>query len=153
MWPGNARNVPGRGTTKEITTVMQREPYNLHHRNQPTGQRPSRSRAATRHTGAAMRRIALLTASLTTWLAVHVTTITFAASGDKIGQNLGDMLGGWAKSLYAGIAALIAVMFLVNRRFTELGVFIVAAVIVGGFVLAPGSIATTVRDIWHGLTA
>jgi hypothetical protein len=98
-----------------------------------------------------MRRTILLAAS-STWLAAH-TALAAAASGDKIGQNLGDMLGGWAKSLYAGIAALIALMFLLNRRFTELGVFIVAAIVVGGFVLAPGSIATTVRDIWHSLTA
>jgi hypothetical protein len=77
--PGNKCGPATQGTFRAVAprkrspTVMQREPYNLHHRNQPTGQRPGR--------------------------------------------------------------------------------FIVAAVIVGGFVLAPGSIATTVRDIWHGLTA
>ena len=48
------------------------------------------------------------------------------------------MLGGWAKSLYAGIAGIVAVMFLFNRRFAELAVFVGAAVVVGGFVLAPG---------------
>ena len=43
-------------------------------------------------------------------------------------------------------------MFLLNRRFADLAVFMIAAVVVGGFVMAPGDVASTVRDIWHTLT-
>lgn len=74
------------------------------------------------------------------------------SGGEKVGENLGHLLGGWAKSLYAGIAALVAVMFLFNRRFAELAVFVGAAIVVGGFVLAPGDVANTVHSIWSTLT-
>src|SRR5439155_22522373 len=72
-----------------------------------------------------------------------------SGDGERVGKNLGDMLGGWAHSLYLGIAGLVALVFLLNRRFVDLAVFMVAAVIVGGFVMAPSDIASTVRDIWH----
>lgn len=76
-----------------------------------------------------------------------------AASGDgaKIGQNLGNLLGSWAKSLYLGIAAIVSVVFLLNRRFAELAVFVGAAIVVGGFVLAPGDVSQTVHAIWSSL--
>ena len=60
-----------------------------------------------------------------------------AGDGEKVGENIGNLLGGWAKSLYVGIAAVVALMFLLNRRFADLAVFMVAALIVGGFVMAP----------------
>jgi putative copper export protein len=43
-------------------------------------------------------------------------------------------------------------MFLLNRRFADLAVFLVAAVLVGGFVLAPTEVAGTIRDIWRTIT-
>jgi len=72
--------------------------------------------------------------------------------GEKVGENIGNLLGGWAKSLYVGIAAVVALLFLLNRRFTDLAVFMVAAVLVGGFVMAPNDVASTVRDIWQTIT-
>src|SRR4051812_42761331 len=84
------------------------------------------------------------------WCAVPALA---AGDGERVGENLGKMLGGWAQSLYVGIAGLVALMFLLNRRFADLAVFMIAVVVVGGFVMAPGDIASTVRDIWHTLTA
>ena len=52
----------------------------------------------------------------------------------------------------SGSRRLVALVFLLNRRFADLAVFMVAAVVVGGFVLAPNDIASTVRDIWHTMT-
>ena len=72
--------------------------------------------------------------------------------GEKVGENIGNLLGGWAKSLYVGIAAVVALMFLLNRRFADLAVFMVAALIVGGFVMAPNDVAGTVQDIWKTIT-
>src|SRR5918997_698239 len=72
--------------------------------------------------------------------------------GEKVGENIGDLLGGWAKSLYVGIAAVVALMFLLNRKFADLALFMVAALIVGGFVMAPDDLAGTVRDIWATIT-
>jgi hypothetical protein len=70
-----------------------------------------------------------------------------------VGENVGKLLGTWARSIYVGIAALVALMFLLNRRFADLAVFLVAAVMVGGFVLAPAEVAGTIRAIWHTITA
>src|SRR5687767_14207004 len=75
-----------------------------------------------------------------------------AGDGERVGENVGDLLGGWAKSLYVGIAAVVALMFLLNRKFADLAIFILAAVVVGGFVMAPGEIAGVVRDIWATVT-
>jgi hypothetical protein len=75
-----------------------------------------------------------------------------AGDGERVGENVGDLLGGWAKSLYVGIAAVVALVFLLNRKFADLAIFMVAAVLVGGFVMAPSDIAGVVRDIWHTVT-
>jgi hypothetical protein len=75
-----------------------------------------------------------------------------AGDGERVGENIGHLLGGWAKSLYVGIAAVVALMFLLNRRFADLAVFMFAALIVGGFVMAPDDVAGTVRDIWKTIT-
>jgi hypothetical protein len=98
-----------------------------------------------------MRRVMVATA---VWL-LSLTGSALAASGgggEQVGENLGNMLGGWAKSLYAGIAGIVAVMFLFNRRFAELAVFVGAAIVVGGFVLAPRDVSAMVHDIWATLT-
>ena len=67
-------------------------------------------------------------------------------------RTSGNLLGGWAKSLYVGIAAVVALVFLLNRRFADLAVFMLAAVLVGGFVMAPNDIAATIHDIWTTIT-
>jgi hypothetical protein len=83
---------------------------------------------------------------------LYAASSALAQQGERVGDNLGDLLSGWARPLYIGIAAIIALVFLVNRRFGELAVFLVAAVVVGGFVLAPDSVAATVEDIWASVT-
>ena len=93
-------------------------------------------------------------------MAATVTVCTWAVSasawaagdGEKVGENIGKLLGGWAKSLYVGIAAVVALVFLLNRKFADLAVFMLAALLVGGFVMAPGDISGVVRDIWQTIT-
>jgi hypothetical protein len=100
-----------------------------------------------------MRRViwpALLGAAL--WVLTAAPAFA-AGDGERVGENVGDLLGGWAKSLFMGIAGLVALIFLLNRRFADLAIFMVAATVVGGFVMAPNDIAGTVRDIWHTITA
>ena len=86
-----------------------------------------------------------------TW-SVSASAALAQGDGEKIGDNVGKLLGGWAKSLYVGIAAVVALMFLLNRRFADLAVFMVAALLVGGFVMAPNEVAGTIRDIWQTIT-
>jgi hypothetical protein len=89
------------------------------------------------------------------WLAIVLLgqEEAFAAGdGERVGQNIGDLLGGWARHLFIGVAALIALKFLFARKFSDLAVFMVAAMLVGGLVFAPNEIAGTIRDIWSTIT-
>src|SRR4051794_41985483 len=58
-----------------------------------------------------------------------------AGDGEKVGENIGNLLGGWAKSLYVGIAAVVALVFLLNRRFAGMGGVFLPGVVVGGGVV------------------
>jgi hypothetical protein len=87
------------------------------------------------------------------WFVVLAGSALAAGEGKRVGDNIGDLLGGWAKSLYVGIAGVVALLFLLNRRFADLAVFLGAAAVVGGFVMAPGEISSLVRDLWRTVTA
>lgn len=99
-----------------------------------------------------MRKVVLGTWTTVLWLML-AAPVYAAADGEKVGQNIGNLLGGWARSLYVGIAAIVALMFLMNRRFADLAVFMLAAVLVGGFVMAPTDIAGLVHSIWSTITS
>jgi hypothetical protein len=91
-------------------------------------------------------------AAVGAWSLVLAAPVLAAGDGEKVGENVGHLLGGWAKSLYVGIAAVVALMFLMNRRFGDLAVFMLAALIVGGFVMVPNEVSSVVRDIWSTIT-
>ena len=91
-------------------------------------------------------------AAAAVWSLVLAGPVWAAGDGEKVGENVGHLLGGWAKSLYIGIAAVVALMFLLNRRFADLAIFMIAALLVGGFVMAPSDVAGMVRDIWTTIT-
>jgi hypothetical protein len=99
-----------------------------------------------------MRKLFVATGLSMSWLLVVAGSALGKGDGEQVGENLGHLLGGWAKSLYLGIAGLVALVFLLNRRFADLAIFMIAAVVVGGFVMAPNDIASTVRDIWRTVT-
>lgn len=97
-----------------------------------------------------MRKMMMLVLSVTTIVVLAAAAPALAAGdGEQVGRNLGELLGGWAKSLYLGIAGLVALVFLLNRRFADLMIFVMAAMVVGGFVLAPHEISNTVHSIWR----
>jgi hypothetical protein len=98
-----------------------------------------------------MRRIVFATMT-TLWAWVLVAPAYAAGDGERVGENVGHLLGGWARSLYVGIAAIVALMFLMTRRFADLAVFMLAALLVGGFVMVPNDVAAVVRDIWQKVT-
>ncbi|UJA21639.1 hypothetical protein HJD18_16380 [Thermoleophilia bacterium SCSIO 60948] len=95
-----------------------------------------------------MRRL-LLAALLASALGVCLWFAPDAAaqSGDDVGQNLGDLLKGYAGQIYGGVVAIISLVFLLNRRYTELGLFFIAAVLVAWLVFSPDQVAETARGI------
>ncbi len=91
------------------------------------------------------RRICVLAA-----LAVAVLMVFPAAAlaaGNNVGQNVANLLKGYASELYGGIVAVVSLMFLVNRRYTELAVFLFAAIVVAWMVFASSDIATAAEAI------
>jgi hypothetical protein len=69
------------------------------------------------------------------------------ASGNNVGSNIAKLLKGYAGDLYGGIVAIISLMFLVNRRYTELAVFLFAAIVVAWMVFVPDEIAKAAEGI------
>lgn len=69
------------------------------------------------------------------------------ASGNDVGQNVAKLLTGYATELYGGIVGVVSLMFLLNRRYTELVVFLCAAIAVAWMVFAPSEIATAAEAI------
>ncbi len=97
-----------------------------------------------------MRRLRLIAAALVTAaIALLVPAVALAAGGNSIGSNLAGLLREYAGELYTGIVAIFALVFLINRRFTELVMFFVAAIVVGWLVFAPGQVAEAAKAIAH----
>jgi hypothetical protein len=91
----------------------------------------------------AFTAVALALLALGLWLAPEA----LAQAGDDVGENLGDLLRRYAGQVYGGIVAVISLVFLLNRRYTELGLFFIAAVLVAWLVFSPDQVAETARGI------
>jgi len=97
------------------------------------------------------------------WLARHVMPLVGAmvvavagllvsapaawASGNDVGANLSSLLEKYATELYGGIVAVVSLIFLLNRRYTELAIFLLAAIVVAWMVFAPGEIGSAAQAI------
>lgn len=80
-------------------------------------------------------------------LVLLVPAACAATAGNDIGKNLGGLLKHYAGELYGGLAAITSVVFLWNRRYTELATFLGAATVVGFLVFAPGSIGSAAKAL------
>jgi uncharacterized membrane protein YccC len=69
------------------------------------------------------------------------------ASGNNVGANVASLLKSYAGELYGGIVGVVSLMFLINRRYTELAVFLFAAIAVAWMVFAPSEIAKAAEAI------
>ncbi len=69
------------------------------------------------------------------------------AAGNDVAHNLGSVLRRGAGQFYGGIVAIVGLVFLLNRRFTELAMFFVAAILVGWLVFSPDQVAEAARAI------
>ncbi len=93
------------------------------------------------------RRQAVLAA-----LAIAAATLLFLApealaAGNDVGRNIGGELRRWAASIYGGLIAIVGLVFLINRKFTDLAVFMLAAILVGWLVFSPDQVADAARAI------
>jgi peptidoglycan/LPS O-acetylase OafA/YrhL len=88
------------------------------------------------------------------WLSAVVVVLVLVsfpavalAAGTDVGKNVAELLKGYASELYGGIVAVASLMFLVNRRYTELALFLFAAVVVAWMIFASSDIATAAEAI------
>ena len=96
-----------------------------------------------------MRRRSLLLLAALTWLAALGMAAGSVAlgAGNDVALNLSNLLRKSAGEIYGGIVALFALPFLFTRRFTELGLYFVAAIVVGWLVFSPDQVANAARAI------
>jgi hypothetical protein len=88
-----------------------------------------------------------LAAALVIVAALLVEPAVAAAAGNDVGENLGKLLRHYASELYAGVIAIVSLVFLINRRYGELASFLLAAVVVAWLVFSPGEVASAARAI------
>lgn len=69
------------------------------------------------------------------------------AAGNDVGQNVGHLLKHYAGEVYGGVVGVVSLVFLLNRRYTELAVFLFAAIVVAWMVFAPSDIAKAAEGI------
>lgn len=93
------------------------------------------------------RRLGLLALLLAICALMMFPVAALAASGTNVGQNVANLLKGYATELYGGIVGVVSLMFLVNRRYTELATFLFAAIVVAWMVFASADIATAAEAI------
>ena len=70
-----------------------------------------------------------------------------AAGGNDVGRNIGSELRHWAASIYGGLIAMVGLIVLLNRKFSDLAVFLLAAILVGWLVFSPDQVAAAARAI------
>jgi len=93
--------------------------------------------------------VIVLSAAAATGLALSALALPpeALAAGNDVGRNLGSVLRRYAGEVYGGIVAVVGLVFLLNRRFTDLAVYFLAAVLVGWLVFSPDQIADAARAI------
>lgn len=70
-----------------------------------------------------------------------------AQAGNDVGRNLGGLLRRWGTQIYGGVVAIVSLLFLINQRYKDLALFLIAAVVVAWLVFSPDQVARAARGI------
>lgn len=93
------------------------------------------------------RRLRLAASALLAAIALLLAPAAALAAGNDVGHNIGSLLRQYAGEVYGGIVAVVGLVFLVNRKFTDLAMFFLAAIMVGWLVFSPDQVAGAARAI------
>lgn len=93
------------------------------------------------------RRLRLVAIACTAATLLLLDPAAALAAGNDVGHNLGSLLRHYAGEVYGGIVAVVGLIFLLNRKFTDLAVFFLAAIMVGWLVFSPDQVADAARAI------
>jgi hypothetical protein len=73
----------------------------------------------------------------------------FAAS--DVGKNLGKEIETWGKAIMLAVVGLVAIPVLAKRDVAGGAVLAMLAIVVGGFVFAPGSVREVIAGLWRSI--
>lgn len=93
------------------------------------------------------RRLRIASLAALVAIALLLAPAAALAAGNNVGHNIGSLLRDYAGQIYGGIVAIVGLVFLLNRKFTELAMYFVAAVMVGWLVFSPDQVADAARAI------
>lgn len=93
------------------------------------------------------RAVALVTIVVLAAAALGLAPDALAATGNNVAHNIESEVRSWARSGYGALVALVGLVFLLNRKFTDLALFFVAAILVGWLVFSPDQVADAARAI------
>ncbi|HET9154274.1 MAG TPA: hypothetical protein VFN85_09190 [Solirubrobacterales bacterium] len=93
------------------------------------------------------RRLRLAASAVTAAIVLLLAPAAALAAGNDVGRNIGSLLRQFAGELYGGFLAIVGLYFLINRKYTELGLYLVAAIVVGWLVFSPDQVANAARAI------
>lgn len=93
------------------------------------------------------RRLRLATSVALAAIALMLAPAAALAAGNDVGHNIGSLLRQYAGEVYGGIVAIVGLVFLINRKFTDLAMFFLAAIMVGWLVFSPDQVADAARAI------
>lgn len=93
------------------------------------------------------RRVRLATSAVLAAIALLLAPAAALAAGNDVGHNIGSLLRQYAGEVYGGIVAVVGLVFLVNRKFTDLAMFFLAAIMVGWLVFSSDQVANAARAI------
>lgn len=93
------------------------------------------------------RRLRLAASAVLAAIALMLAPAAALAAGNDVGHNIGSLLRQYAGEVYGGIVAVVGLVFLVNRKFTELAMFFLAAIMVGWLVFSPDQVANAAKAI------
>jgi hypothetical protein len=95
----------------------------------------------------AVRVVTMLVAALV--LMSFWAPCALAAPPPTVAQNVGGLLKSYAEEVYGGLVGASSLVFLWNRRYTELATFLFAAIVVAWMVFAPELISKAAEGIGH----
>lgn len=90
---------------------------------------------------------------MTTAVAVLVfaqNSLAAPSNGEQTGHNVGHLFDSWGKDGFK-ITGLIALALLLTRKIEALVIFVLACVVVGGFVFAGGVVGDIITGLWRSI--
>jgi hypothetical protein len=74
-----------------------------------------------------------------------------AVAASEVGRNVGREIDAWAKAILLGVVALVALPAIARRDLAQGLVVALMAVLVGGFVFAPGAVKDMIAGLWRAI--